>query len=1267
MGFIQTGAEKPCLLREVLMNRILKKLFIVLFAVVAVACIGVAAACTEDTVHGVKGVTVTLVGEDGASQPTEGLPGDPLPVVNVENKDFEGYWTDSSYTTLYTETVFPESDITLYYKLHDQFYTLTVDYGNYGSFDYGQIKRGDQVKLPSLSPEGSQLAGFTRVKGGEVEYKAGASVANIGEKDEKVTLYAVWTLPSDADFEIEDGVITRYNGDATELVLPSSATSVKAGAFRDNPDSANITSLVVPENYTSIECGAFEGLDSLQSLTVPFIGGSRTQNRFLAYVFGAEEYTDNTYSIAVYTDGQQYYTGNPDISDLLIPETLTTVRVTESVYDIAEGAFYCALSLENLVLDHPEDLVRIGTSAFEACYTFGYNSSLGYPVSPEWLSYVKYIGTDAFRSYTGDHDAEAAEGYEVITYDVPLNSFTYIPELTNVETIGAGAFYYCAMLGDVQFGKNLRSIGDEAFRFTSSLTSVRFPDSLKNIGDYGFTGSGVTVAEFGTGISSIGSMAFAQCTSLEEVIFRGGSVPMLVGGQSFNNDVEQSVTDGWNLVLNEGFKISVPSTARDSFITAPDWAEYIAYVNPGQASTAEHGMAYWSYSAGEWNVSFEFTGGNTVFVNDPDMLFLTSIGLDSDTANSFANRYYFRYEVLTADEYKNIAGADAKPLYGNQTAVRMWNSQIASDSGEVYDFYFIISELPYRNTADNSRVLVPVLVYNGLAGAVIGDAESEGSFVITFNAFGVPQLCKVTGGALVPEADVSGAAYSEFYVSEDATTFTIIYYDANFRQLGSRSFFLDDNTASGLEVPLREVTGDNTVLLTNAATFADAQVFLKGDGTAYVAYTNGGVRYEYTATATAGSVAAGAEGYTVSLSAFKDMQGADDADLTGSVTLYGFDGTDYARVDLTVGDFSCMIMNIKDIADWQFAAYNAINGDVDINMPVASDQNWRYTSLSDPEVTSSYEVYTYNGLSYYRHLDADGNVTDYGTAVITAGGITFTPAGGTAVQGSLSNGVLTVGGTQFTYCDESHELTLGLDYDDGSGYTIKTDGYGNMLIVISSGTSTAYALGTYEVGENIQISGIDCLTLNFTGKQVNASGTVIYDDEIEYFIPYLAETLTSLNMQGCAKFSAVTVGPFVFSEPESMVVNDAFGYKKYEIAYDEYGLATITQFTYEIGADGNPVYTEVACDVASFEPVTYENSQTGQSVILYYMAVSAEGEVLFSIYPSGAEDGHFVIVYDGGMILSYPRTEVTFDVSSFEQLSGEGEVFGTIPADGAAA
>ena len=88
----------------------------------------------------------------------------------------------------------------------------------------------------------------------------------------------------------------------------------------------------------------------------------------------------------------------------------------------------------------------------------------------------------------------------------------------SVTSIGNSAFLDCRSLISVEIPDSVTSIGGAAFYGCSSLTSVEIPDSVTSIGEVAFRGcSSLTSVEIPDSVTSIGNHAFYNCSSLTSI------------------------------------------------------------------------------------------------------------------------------------------------------------------------------------------------------------------------------------------------------------------------------------------------------------------------------------------------------------------------------------------------------------------------------------------------------------------------------------------------------------------------------------------------------------------------------------------------------------------------------------------------------------------------------------------------------------------------------------------------------------------------------
>ena len=272
------------------------------------------------------------------------------------------------------------------------------------------------------------------------------------------------------------------------VTIGSGVTSIGERAFES---CSNLTSVTIPNSVDSIGSYAFRSCTGLTSIAVE--AGNSAYSADGGVLFDKSKKT-----LICYPAGK---TGS--------------YTIPNSVTSIGNSAFYYCTGLTSVTI--PNSVNSIGNSAFYSCTGL---TSVTIPNS------VNRIGTYAFYYCTG------------------LTSVT-IPN--SVGSIGSYAFYYCTGLKDVSvhnaeavFGSNAFSVctlnlhghsGSTAETYAAGNSSITFvaltaemgtpdfvlPAYLTAIEAEAFSGVKATVVYIPDGVTSLGSMAFAYCTSLKQI------------------------------------------------------------------------------------------------------------------------------------------------------------------------------------------------------------------------------------------------------------------------------------------------------------------------------------------------------------------------------------------------------------------------------------------------------------------------------------------------------------------------------------------------------------------------------------------------------------------------------------------------------------------------------------------------------------------------------------------------------------------------------
>ena len=188
---------------------------------------------------------------------------------------------------------------------------------------------------------------------------------------------------------------------STNLVIKDGTKSINSLAC------SQITSVVIPESVENIKSKAFNSCTNIESITVPFIGGSANSNEKFSYIFG----------------------GNVDWS---IPESLKEIIITQETSIDSYDFMYCD-NVESIVLSNT--VKSIASYAFQNCYGL---RGIKIPGS------VGKIEHSAFQNCTDLTTVEIERG---------------------VKEIGVGAFNNCSSLRTLKLTKSIEKIDSDAFKY----------------------------------------------------------------------------------------------------------------------------------------------------------------------------------------------------------------------------------------------------------------------------------------------------------------------------------------------------------------------------------------------------------------------------------------------------------------------------------------------------------------------------------------------------------------------------------------------------------------------------------------------------------------------------------------------------------------------------------------------------------------------------------------------------------------------------------
>ena len=480
-----------------------------------------------------------------------------LSVPTLFGYKFVGWYDGTGQTAVaYTDeegrSLAPWTDtrgLTLYAKWQQIRFTLSLEYeGADANFDTESLEvwTGEEYTLPVPSRENYVFGGwYSAPGGGGTKFTDGkGNGIDVWSYDGDITLYAYWLGTDGLAYTLNDGDTYTLTGltdtDLTEVYIPEYYDGKPVTAIDENAfaNGGNITEIIVPDSITTIGKGAFAGCTALQTLTLPFVGNSRTaegEAALLGWLFSETQAAGCTLVYQYYSEYGMSAAYIPDsLAEIIVTDaenigygafssvtSLQSVSITANI--LGERAFYYCASLTDIELR--EGLVEIGQSAFGRCVAL---KAIAVPDSVQTIGRyafdecvaltsltLPYIGANASAS-----GAEGALGYlfgNVSSADmvsVNQSSVTaYFPAhleeitVTNATQIASNALRGITMLKNVSWNDGITSIGDYALYGCTGVTALTLPTALQTVGGYAFYNVKIAVLELPQGVLSLGTYA----------------------------------------------------------------------------------------------------------------------------------------------------------------------------------------------------------------------------------------------------------------------------------------------------------------------------------------------------------------------------------------------------------------------------------------------------------------------------------------------------------------------------------------------------------------------------------------------------------------------------------------------------------------------------------------------------------------------------------------------------------------------------------------
>ena len=299
------------------------------------------------------------------------------------------------------------------------------------------------------------------------------------------------------DFITENGVLQKYSGKESHVVIPYGIDNIENRAF-ENCDF--IEKITIPSSIKSIGYAAFKGCKNLKEVHI------NDMSAWCEIKFDSSIYSNPLFY------AKKLYLNGKIVEHLVIPDDVTTIK---------KGTFsYCSCIVSVTI---PQTVTVIEERAFSDCYSISRVNIAGIT---QWLN-IEFKDRDA--SPLCNKACLYINGDPVLNIDIPdgvtsIGNYAFsgyhllssVKISDSVTKIGKGAFMYCESLSEIHIPDSVTRIGSEAFESCTSLKKLSLPNSVDKIESYSFAGCESLVdIDIPPSVISIEDGAFIRCVSLE--------------------------------------------------------------------------------------------------------------------------------------------------------------------------------------------------------------------------------------------------------------------------------------------------------------------------------------------------------------------------------------------------------------------------------------------------------------------------------------------------------------------------------------------------------------------------------------------------------------------------------------------------------------------------------------------------------------------------------------------------------------------------------